>query len=200
MSTALQALPLNPDAMWRAFHDRDARYDGRFVTGVRTTGICCRPSCSCRKPRRENVEYFRSVELAARAGYRPCKRCRPELAGGRAEAERSLARAALEHFRAHDDGRCSLACVSRALAVSPAHFARRFRAADGRTPMQALSAIRVERARPALAAGNRVLDVALSVGFQSPSAFARAFRAAEGVSPSRWRERARREREKNSHG
>ncbi|HZI89826.1 MAG TPA: Ada metal-binding domain-containing protein, partial [Candidatus Polarisedimenticolia bacterium] len=68
---------ISPQAMWSAFYRGDRRYDGRFVTAVRTTGIFCRPSCTCRKPRRENVLFYPSPAHAARAGYRPCKRCRP---------------------------------------------------------------------------------------------------------------------------
>ena len=63
--------------MERAFFGSDASYDGIFVTGVRTTGIFCRPSCRARKPRIENVEFFGTVREALFAGYRPCLRCRP---------------------------------------------------------------------------------------------------------------------------
>src|SRR3954471_354971 len=84
------ATGLSREEMWAAFVARDPRYDGRFVTGVRTTGIFCRPTCTCRKPRPERVEYFASRRAAERAGYRPCKRCRPELQGGSREADRRL--------------------------------------------------------------------------------------------------------------
>ncbi|HKQ56467.1 MAG TPA: Ada metal-binding domain-containing protein, partial [Candidatus Eisenbacteria bacterium] len=83
------------DTLWAAFVSRDPRWDGRFVTAVRTTGIYCRPTCTCRKPLRRNVRFFRSADAAARAGFRPCKRCRPELAGGASEADRRLASKAL---------------------------------------------------------------------------------------------------------
>src|SRR6476661_1041780 len=98
-ATVERATPLSPEAMWTAFHRGDPRYDGRFVTAVRTTGIFCRPSCTCRKPRRENVLFYSSPAHAARAGYRPCKRCRPELRGGPGEADRVLAEAALAYMR-----------------------------------------------------------------------------------------------------
>jgi AraC family transcriptional regulator, regulatory protein of adaptative response / DNA-3-methyladenine glycosylase II len=91
---------LSPELMWRAVLGKDARYDGRFYTAVRTTGVFCRPSCTCRKPRRDNVEYYPSADAAERAGYRPCKRCRPELAGGAAEADRRFAERALAVMRA----------------------------------------------------------------------------------------------------
>ena len=72
---------LTENAMTGVWRRRDAGYDGVFCFGVKTTGIFCRPSCPS-KPRRENMEFFRSAGEAVRAGYRPCKRCQPELADG----------------------------------------------------------------------------------------------------------------------
>ena len=68
--------------MERAFFDSDASYDGIFLTGVRTTGIFCRPSCRAKKPRPENVEFFGSIREALFAGYRPCRRCNPATPAG----------------------------------------------------------------------------------------------------------------------
>ena len=69
---------LPPDSVMReAFYERDATYDGVFVTGVHTTGIFCRPTCPARKPRPDNVSFFGSSREALLAGYRPCRRCRP---------------------------------------------------------------------------------------------------------------------------
>ena len=175
-------------AMWSAFHRGDRRYDGRFVTAVRTTGIFCRPSCTCRKPRRENVRFYPSPAHAARAGYRPCKRCRPELRGGPAEADRAMAQAALAYMRANLESTVYAKDVAGAVAVSPSHFARRFRAADGRTPMRALADLRAERAEALLRdASMPTLDAGLEAGFQSASAFVRAFRRRTGLPPAVWR-------------
>src|SRR3954453_175577 len=69
--------PLDPDAAWRAVLARDGRADGRFVTGVLTTGIYCRPSCAARHPKRQNVRFFGSGADAAAAGLRACLRCNP---------------------------------------------------------------------------------------------------------------------------
>lgn len=73
---------LSEREMAEAWQRRDASYDGVFFFGVKTTGIFCRPSCPSR-PRREHLEFFRTGGEAIRAGYRPCKRCQPELANGR---------------------------------------------------------------------------------------------------------------------
>ena len=79
--------------MVEAFLSRDGTYDGMFFTGVRTTGIFCRPTCSAKKPREENVEFFSSTQAALLAGFRPCKRCRPmEPSGSRPAWLRELMR------------------------------------------------------------------------------------------------------------
>ncbi len=181
------------EAMWAAFLARDPRWDGRFVAAVRTTGVFCRPTCTCRKPLRRNVRFFRSPEAAARAGYRPCKRCRPELAGGAREADRRLAARAIALFCQAPGEAWPVARLARALAMSPSSFARHFRAGAGTTPARALTHVRLERARTMLTRGARVLDVALELGFGSGSAFARAWRRRYGAAPRR-RTAASRER------
>src|SRR5262245_39434805 len=100
MNVAMSApSPSAVDAMWTAFIARDSRWDGRFVAAVRTTGIFCRPTCTCRKPLRRNVRFFATAEEAAGAGFRPCKRCRPELADGASGEDRRLAARALTLMR-----------------------------------------------------------------------------------------------------
>lgn len=183
-----EAAPLSREAMWSAFRRGDSRYDGRFVTAVRTTGIFCRPSCTCRKPRPENVRFYRSPARAARAGYRPCKRCRPELIGGTVEAGRIIARRALEFMSARLEEPLRVKDVAAGVAMSPPHFARRFREADGRTPMRALADLRAERAAALLREGPiSTLEAAFAAGFQSASAFTRAFRRRTGLPPAAWR-------------
>ncbi len=186
MSTANRAAATarpGPTTMWAAFLARDSRWEGRFVAAVRTTGIFCRPTCTCRKPLRRNVRFFRSPDAAVRAGYRPCKRCRPELAGGASEADRRLAARALALMQRLPGEAWPIARLARALAMSPSSFARHFRAGAGSTPARALAALRMERARSLLARGDRVLDVALELGFGSGSAFARAWRRHRGRAP-----------------
>jgi methylphosphotriester-DNA--protein-cysteine methyltransferase len=180
--------------MWAAFLARDRRWDGHFVTAVRTTGIFCRPSCTCRKPLRKNVRFFRSGDAAARAGFRPCKRCRPELAGGTNEADRRLAERALALMRRAPGEAWSVARLARALAMSESNFARHFRAGARTTPSRALAAMRMQRAAEMLRRGDRVLDVALALGFGSGSAFARAWRRYRGTAPRRAARTAERRR------
>ena len=186
MSTATRAVATaraDPETMWAAFLSRDPRWEGRFVAAVSTTGIFCRPTCTCRKPLRRNVRFFRSPDAAARAGFRPCKRCRPELAGGASEADRRLAARALALMGRSPGEAWPIARLAHELAMSPSSFARHFRAGAGRTPARALAAIRMKRAAEHLARGERVLDVALELGFGSGSAFARAWRRHHGKAP-----------------
>jgi AraC family transcriptional regulator of adaptative response/methylated-DNA-[protein]-cysteine methyltransferase len=171
--------------MWAAFVARDATWDGRFIAAVRSTGIFCRPSCVCRRPRPDRVVHFPTADAAARAGDRPCKRCRPERAGGPAEADRRFAERALAAMRARLEEPLTLGGLAAAAGASPSAFARRFPAGDGRTPMRALADLRAERAE--LLPGDprlTVLAAGLAAGFGSPSAFLRAFRRRTGASPA----------------
>jgi methylphosphotriester-DNA--protein-cysteine methyltransferase len=178
---------LSRDEMWAAFSRSDPRYDGRFVGAVRSTGIYCRPSCTCRKPRPERVVFFATPRAASRAGFRACKRCRPELPGGAAEAERTMAEQALAFMRAHHEEPLALAAIARSVAMSPSHFARRFRAAAGMPPMRALADLRAARAQEMLETGRSVLEIALACGFGGASAMVRAFRRRTGTTPAAWR-------------
>jgi len=76
---------LDPERCWKAAHSRDARFDGMFITAVHTTGIYCRPSCPATTPKRANVSFFRTAAAAQGAGFRACKRCRPDAAPGTPE-------------------------------------------------------------------------------------------------------------------
>ena len=87
------------DACYNAMVSRDARFDGSFFTGVTSTGIYCRPICGVRKPKRENCKFFQLAAQAERAGFRPCLRCRPEL------APRSQSTGSLSGASAGADGR-----------------------------------------------------------------------------------------------
>src|SRR5512137_2413585 len=75
-------MTVRPDLCYEAVRSRDARFDGRFFTGVVTTGVYCRPVCPARTPKRENVRFYPCAAAAEAAGFRPCRRCRPETAPG----------------------------------------------------------------------------------------------------------------------
>jgi AraC family transcriptional regulator of adaptative response/methylated-DNA-[protein]-cysteine methyltransferase len=135
---------LDDAAAWAAVETRDARQDGVFFYAVRTTGVYCRPSCSSRRPRRENVSFFPNADAAERAGFRACRRCRPRelrLVGG-GDDPLSKARAYLD---AHADERVTLAELSRVARMSAAHLQRQFTSRFGVSPRRYLAALRAER-------------------------------------------------------
>jgi AraC family transcriptional regulator of adaptative response/methylated-DNA-[protein]-cysteine methyltransferase len=165
--------------MRRAFLGGDASYDGVFFTGVRTTGIFCRPSCKARKPRPENVEFFGTPREASFSGYRPCKRCRPLDTDGSPPAwvGRLLARVDADpasRIRAAD---------LRAAGVDPARARRYFLKHYGMTFQAHCRARRLANAFHLIKEGATVSDAANDVGFESESGFRSAFAQAFGTSP-----------------
>ncbi len=176
----MQTLP-PPAEMRRAFFAGDASYDGVFFTGVRTTGIFCRPSCAARKPRPENIEFFATPREAMFSGYRPCKRCKPLEADGRPPAwvERLLA-------RVEADPSLRLKAVDlRAAGVDPARARRWFLKHYGMTFQAFCRARRLAQAFRSIQEGNPVTDVAMNSGFESESGFRSAFAQQFGGSPTR---------------
>jgi AraC family transcriptional regulator of adaptative response/methylated-DNA-[protein]-cysteine methyltransferase len=165
--------------MRRAFLSGDASYDGVFYTGVRTTGIFCRPSCTARKPRPENVEFFATPREALFSGYRACKRCRPLDADGRpppwvAKLLSRLESAPGERIRAAE---------LRAAGVDPARARRWFQKHYGMTFQAYCRARRLAGAFRQIKRGQTVSDVASESGFESESGFREAFARTFGAAP-----------------
>src|SRR5580658_6569608 len=122
------------DEFWTAVTARNAARDGEFVFAVSTTGVYCRPSCPARRPRRDNVEFFRHPDQAERAGYRACLRCRPRsLSGNRRSDE---VKAICRFIEQHLDEPMTLARLGREFRQSPFHLQRRFKAALEITPRE----------------------------------------------------------------
>lgn len=165
--------------MRRAFLRGDASYDGIFYTGVRTTGIFCRPSCTARKPRSENVEFFASPGEAGFSGYRPCKRCRPLDADGRPPA---WVRRLLERVDADPAVRVGAAQLREA-GIDPARARRFFMSHYGMTFQAYCRARRLGDAFRFIKEGDAVNDVAAKAGFESESGFRAAFERTFGVAP-----------------
>jgi AraC family transcriptional regulator of adaptative response/methylated-DNA-[protein]-cysteine methyltransferase len=168
--------------MRAAVESRDRTYDGCFLYGVLTTGVFCRPSCPSRRARPENLRFFADAEGAARAGFRPCRRCRPDALHG--DAERLVA--AARHIEAHADEPLTLAELSRHAGLSPERFRKAFREAFGVTPTAFRDAARVGRLKEALRNGAGVTDAILAAGFGSPGGGHGATRTL-GMTPSAYR-------------
>jgi AraC family transcriptional regulator of adaptative response/methylated-DNA-[protein]-cysteine methyltransferase len=164
--------------MERAWRARDTGYDGLFVFGVKTTGIFCRPSCPSR-PKREHLEFFHSLREAVNAGYRPCKRCRPELANGTPPAWvlNLMNRAAASPdtpIRTND---------LRALGITAERARRWFQQHHGMTFIAWCRGLRLSHAFTQIRNGEPLDDVILGHGFESHSGFRTAFARTFGRPP-----------------
>src|SRR5947208_13163807 len=112
------------DSKWQAVLDRDGSSDGKFFFGVSSTGVYCRPSCPAKRPRRENVTFFRRPEEAERAGYRACLRCRPKAINGNAQAE--MVKSICRYIEQRLDEPLTLQRLANAFHLSPFHLQRTF--------------------------------------------------------------------------
>lgn len=200
-ATPIGSRPAAPDgdACYRALAAHDARFDGSFFTGVTSTGIYCRPVCRVRTPRRENCRFFTLAAQAESAGFRPCLRCRPELAPGAAgtvwsmhDAAASLAHEAARrlddpaHWRAaaSDSAAAPVQRLAAQMGISDRHLRRVFEGAFGVSPLQYLQTRRLLAAKQLLADTDLpVAEVALAAGFASLRRFQAAFLAHYGLAP-----------------
>lgn len=166
-----------------AVRRRDAAYDGRFVYAVVTTGVYCRPSCAARPARPENVRFFPGPAAAAAAGYRPCKRCRPdEPVPGLAELV-----AAARYIEANSGERLSLSHLATRAGQSPSRFRRAFKAAFGVSPKAYQDAVRMRHFKAALKAGEDVTGAIYAAGFGSASRVYEPPARNIGMTPSAYR-------------
>ncbi|MDP7652118.1 MAG: bifunctional DNA-binding transcriptional regulator/O6-methylguanine-DNA methyltransferase Ada [Rhodospirillales bacterium] len=164
----ITTLPKEDDARWQAVMARDAGFDGAFVYAVETTGIFCRPSCPSRRPGRHRVAFFAVPEAAARAGFRPCKRCRPEDAPG---ADKTLAtvRRLCRIIEEADEGIPTLATLGAQVGLSPHHLQRLFARVMGISPRQYGAALRLGRVKEVLKDGEPVSAALYGAGYGSSS-------------------------------
>ena len=176
---------LSNDARWEAVRRRDPAADGAFYYSVRTTGVYCRPSCAARLARRENVDFHLTREDAERAGFRPCKRCRPNEAG-LAERHAAAVAKACSLIDAADE-MPSLDALADAVGLSRYHFHRVFKAVTGVTPKAYADARRGERVRQELARSETVTQAIYGAGFNSNGRFYAASDNLLGMTPTEYR-------------
>ena len=202
------ALATDSDACYLALKARDARFDGCFFTGVSSTGIYCRPVCRVRTPKRENCRFFQLAAQAEQAGFRPCLRCRPELAprqflpGAAVAPAWSMqdassilalqAAARMDAPPASDAQPLTIRRVADQLGISDRHLRRIFEAQFGVSPLQYLQTRRLLNAKQLLTDTllpiNRVAEMS---GFTSVRAFNAAFDQHYGLNPTQLRRSAR---------
>ncbi|WP_228563052.1 DNA-3-methyladenine glycosylase 2 family protein [Catenulispora rubra] len=187
------ALQNDFDTYYRAVASRDPRFDGRFFTGVTTTGIYCRPICPARTPKPENVRFFRVAAAAEAAGFRTCRRCRPDKVPGspdwnvRADLAGRALRLIADGAADQQDG---VAALARTLAVSERHLHRVLVAELGVGPLTLARSRRAQTARLLLeSTALPVSDVAFAAGYGSIRQFNDSVREAFGATPSEIRVR-----------
>jgi AraC family transcriptional regulator of adaptative response / DNA-3-methyladenine glycosylase II len=178
---------LQADVCTRALRARDARFDGVFFVAITSTGIYCRPVCPTRVARAENRRFFDSAATAERAGYRPCLRCRPELAPGLAvmDAVPRLARVAARRISAGALNGHGVAELAGELGVSERHLRRALERELGVSPVELAQTHRLLLAKRLLADTSlSVTHIAFASGFQSLRRFNAVFRERYRLSPS----------------
>jgi AraC family transcriptional regulator of adaptative response / DNA-3-methyladenine glycosylase II len=186
---------LNPDQCYQAVLTRDARFDGRFFVAVRSTHIYCRPICRVKTPMRKNCTFFSHAAAAEAAGYRPCKRCRPELAPGNSPMEISsqLARATAFHIGQDYLADHSLADLASRLGITDRQMRRVFHDEFGVSPVEFWQTQRLLLAKQLLTdSGMPITSVALASGFQSVRRFNTLLKARYRMTPTELRKGKRR--------
>jgi AraC family transcriptional regulator, regulatory protein of adaptative response / methylated-DNA-[protein]-cysteine methyltransferase len=173
------------DSRWRAVQRRDRAADGTFVYCVRTTGVYCRPSCAARLPRRENVMFHATCAEAERAGFRPCKRCRPN-APALAEVHASVVARGCRLIEQAEEPP-TLDALAQAAGMSRFHFHRVFKAVTGVTPKAYVAGDRAKRVREELASRDTVTQAIYGAGFNSNGRFYAAAPGLLGMTPTQFR-------------
>lgn len=177
--------PRHASAIWRGILDRDRRLDGVVYYGVTSTRIFCRPTCPSRRPRPDRVVIFADRDAAKAAGFRPCKRCKPENASPRNNAQEVVA-AACAQLQAAEDRRVSVRALASKVGVSERRLRELFDDVLGVSPNRFADALRFARFRSALKREGDVTTAIYAAGFEAPS---RAYETASrrlGMSPTRF--------------
>ena len=176
---------LSFEEMWEKIIACDRKYDGLFYTAVKTTKIYCRPSCRSRKPKKINVEFYAEKNVAEEAGYRPCKRCQPEV---EQSPNIALVRDIITFLVNHYKQNLALKDIADQIGLSPFYLERLFKQETSETPRAYLEKIRIDKAAHLLISTSLTnLEICYEVGFQSPSNFYKVFRSLKNCSPSEYR-------------
>lgn len=174
------------DLRWKALASRDRAADGTFIYAVSSTGIYCRPSCPSRRPRADRVRFFDTTIDARQAGFRACKRCRPDTVG-LVQPGIDAVRLASAYLATHADQTVTLTQLARVASMSAHHLQRRFKAIVGLSPREFQSAVRAGKLRTSLRDGRDVTTAIYEAGYGSPSRVYEAAPTGKGMSLSSYR-------------
>ena len=182
------AMALTRERMLERMLASDPSYDGRFLTGVLSTGIYCLPSCRARKPKPENVRFFQRPDQAVAAGLRPCKRCRPEDFYRDHDPDRERLQEVVGELVADPASVADVATMAARIGVGSSKLSELTRRHYHTTARDLITRARIDAARRALLSSRRaVTDIAFDTGFETLSAFHACFRKLNYLSPSRYR-------------
>ena len=173
------------DPRWASVVARDGKADGQFVYSVKTTGVYCRPSCASRLARPENVAFHATCNEAERAGFRPCRRCKPDQPALAAQHAATVARLCRRIENA--DVPPGLEVLAAEAGLSPYHLHRVFKSVTGLTPRAYAAAHRAKRVRQELARGGSVTNAIFDAGYNSNGRFYEESNAVLGMTPSTFR-------------
>src|ERR1700729_559813 len=179
--TPTSRVPPHAEERWQAVKRRDPAFDGKFLFAVRTTGVYCRPSCASRPAKRENVTFFETGAQAEKAGYRACKRCRPDQLGAPDPQMQAVKRACKRIETAEEAPK--LAELAASAGLSPYHFHRVFKALAGVTPKAYPDETRARRAADKLRTAETVTEAIYDAGSTSSSRFYENTAARLGMTP-----------------
>lgn len=172
------------ETYWQAVLAKDNQADGEFVYAVRSTGIYCNPSCPSRRPKRENVLFFSMAQAAEEAGFRPCRRCRPEEASPHTTA---LVQSVCRYIEAHSEEALTLALLGEQVHVSPYHLQRIFKHVVGVTPRQYIQTQRIAHLKTHIKDGEAVTHALYDVGYGSSSRLYEQAPIHLGMTPTNYR-------------
>lgn len=179
---------ISKDTMWEATVSCNIAYDGKFFYAVRTTGIFCRPSCKSKMPNYENISFFLNASEAQKSGYRPCKRCRPDLNSKNYDPFGSIVEDTKQIIKKNYTQKLSMKEVATKVGVSRFHLIRIFKNVAGYTPHMYLENIRIQKAEELLLTTKlNSMEIGYQIGYQSVSSFYNAFKRNTGYSPSQFK-------------
>lgn len=175
---------METEVFWNAVKTNDARFDGAFYLGVKTTGIYCRPSCRARTPKRENVAFFPTIQLAEQFGLRACLRCKPkEIAG--VDPQTAVMLKVCEML--DSDDLFSLDMLAEEVGLSPSHLQRSFKEIIGVSPKKYAEAKRMEKFKDQLRSGSDVTTAMYDAGFGSSSRLYEKASENLGMTPTKYK-------------
>ncbi|MGE7023036.1 bifunctional transcriptional activator/DNA repair enzyme AdaA [Solibacillus cecembensis] len=175
------------DERWQAITRNDKSYDEVFIYAVKSTGICCRPSCKSRDPKKENVRIFNDVNEAIAEGFRPCKRCKP---GGIHLPDEEWVTQIKVYINTDYYKPLSLEILADVCHGSPYHLHRTFKRIARLTPVEYIQQVRISNAMKELKTSDKsIAEIGFSVGFPNTPYFITLFKNRTGQTPKQYQKK-----------